>query len=162
MPALRTRAKRAAVLIPAALALVPSAADAASLRMTAKEQSLFRAVNAVRARYSLPDLRPDAHIQRAARSHSVDMVTRGYFAHGDFGRRIRRFDPGQWTVGENLAWSVDDGAATRRIVGMWLASPPHRTVLLRRGFRFLGVGVARGPFKGRSPCVVVTADFAGR
>jgi len=89
------------------------------------------------------------------------MVTRGYFAHGDFGRRIRRFCAGGRTVGEDLGWSVDDGAATRRIVGMWLASPSHRAVLLRRGFRLVGLGVARGPFKGGSACVVVTADFAG-
>ena len=46
MPALKARASRAAVLIPAALALVPATADADSLRMTAKEVSLFRAVNA--------------------------------------------------------------------------------------------------------------------
>jgi uncharacterized protein YkwD len=162
MPALKTRAKRAAVLIPAALALVPSTAEAASLRMTVKEESLFNAVNAARARHSLPGVRPDAGLQRAARSHSADMVTRGYFAHGDFGRRIRRFGAGERLVGENLAWSIEDGAATRRIVGMWLGSPPHRAVLLRRGFRLLGLGVARGPFKSRPRCLVVTADFAGR
>jgi len=34
MPALKARARRAAVLIPAALALVPATADADSLRMT--------------------------------------------------------------------------------------------------------------------------------
>jgi uncharacterized protein YkwD len=89
------------------------------------------------------------------------MVTRGYFAHGDFARRIRRFGAGGLTVGEDLGWSVDDGAATRRIVGMWLASPSHRAVLLRRDFRLIGLGVVRGPFEGRSSCVVATADFAG-
>jgi uncharacterized protein YkwD len=162
MPARRSRLRRAAVLISAALVLVPSTASAASLRMTAQEESLFRAVNAARARHSLPWVRPDTELQRAARSHSADMVKRGYFAHGDFGRRIRRFGAEQPKVGETLGWSVDDGAATRRIVSMWLASPSHRAVLLRRGFRLLGLGVARGPFKGRSHCLVVTADFAGR
>jgi uncharacterized protein YkwD len=90
------------------------------------------------------------------------MVTRGYFAHGDFARRIRRSGTGWPTVGENLGWSVADGVSTRRIFRLWLASPTHRAVLLRRGFRLVGVGVTRGPFKGRSSCVVVTADFAGR
>jgi uncharacterized protein YkwD len=129
--------------------------------MTASEESLLRAVNAARARHSLPNVRPDARLQRAARSHSVDMVARANFAHGDFARRIRRSGTAWRTVGENLGWSVDDGTSTQRIVGMWLASPPHRAVLLRRGFRLVGLGVAHGPFKGRSSCIVVTADFAG-
>jgi uncharacterized protein YkwD len=152
--------RRAAALVAAALIPIPTA-EAASLRMTASEESFFRALNATRARHSLPDVRPDARLQRAARSHSAEMVTRGYFAHRDFARRIRRSGTGWPTVGEVLGWSVADGVSTRRIVGLWLASPTHRAVLLRRGFRLVGVGVMRGPFKGRSSCVVVTADFAG-
>jgi uncharacterized protein YkwD len=160
MLARKTQRRKAAALVAAAFVPIPTG-EAASLRMTASEASLFRAVNATRARHALPSVRPDARLQRAARLHSVDMVTRGYFAHGDFVRRLRRSGTSWPTVGEDLGWSVDDGVSTRRIVGMWLASPPHRAVLLRRGFRVVGLGVTRGPFKGRALCVVVTADFAG-
>lgn len=161
MPARKPRATRAAILTLAALVLVPETAHAASLRMTASEETFLRAVNQARARHSLPRVRPDARLQRAARSHTAEMVTRRYFAHGDFARRLRQFGAGGRTVGEDIGWSIADGRATRRVVGMWLASPPHRAVLLRRGFRLVGLGVTRGPFKGWSSCVVVTADFAG-
>ena len=43
-----------------------------------------------------------------------------------------------------------------------LASPAHRAVLLRPGFRRVGVGAYQGNFAGRHDALVVTADFAGR
>ena len=147
-------------MLVAALAF-PWTASPASVRMTDTEESFFRAVNAVRAQYALPAVRADAELQKAARAHTADMLARGYFAHGDFNRRLWRFGATGPEVGEDLGWSVDDGSATQRIVRMWLASSPHRAVLLRRGFTRIGLGVARGPFKGRSSCVVVTADFEG-
>jgi uncharacterized protein YkwD len=38
---------------------------------------------------------------------------------------------------------------------MWLASPPHRAILLDRSFNRIGIGVAGGTTR------LVTADFAG-
>ena len=40
-------------------------------------------------------------------------------------------------------------------------SPPHRETLLRRGFRYVGVGVAAGSFSGFGGANVATADFSG-
>jgi uncharacterized protein YkwD len=90
------------------------------------------------------------------------MVRTGLFHHGPFARRLVRFGAGGPIFGEDLGWTVDDPAAMRRIVGWWLQSPRHRTVLLRPGFRRIGIGVERGPFRGRPRCIVVTADFEGR
>ena len=130
------------------------AADAAGVKLTNEEQSFVQAVNVTRARHALPPLRLAATLTRAARAHSVDMIRRRYFAHGDFRSRL-------WRFGEDLGWSIDDGAATQRVVAMWLASPKHRYVLLLPAFRRIGVGVADGPFEGRPDTVVVTADFQG-
>jgi uncharacterized protein YkwD len=47
-------------------------------------------------------------------------------------------------------------------VNRWLASPRHRVVLLRPGFRRVGIGISFGMFAGRGNATVVTADFAGR
>ena len=132
----------------------PAAAGSAGL--------LLRAMNDVRAANSLPPLRLDPRLQRAARSHSSDMLRRNYFAHGPFVARLARFGVRGPRVGENLAWGVGSGADPRRVVQQWLASPAHRANLLRRGFRRVGLGVARGTFAGHGGAVVMTADFAGR
>jgi uncharacterized protein YkwD len=137
------------------------AADTAGVKLTSEEQSFVKAVNATRARFSLPPLRVAAALTRAARAHSLDMIRRRYFAHGDFRSRLWRFGIRTGRVGEDLGWSIDDGAATQRVVAMWLASPKHRYVLLLPAFRRIGVGVAEGPFKGQPDTVVVTADFQG-
>ena len=137
------------------------AADAAGVKLTNEEQSFVQAVNVTRARHALPPLRLAATLTRAARAHSVDMIRRRYFAHGDFRSRLWRFGVRTGRVGEDLGWSIDDGAATQRVVAMWLASPKHRYVLLLPAFRRIGVGVADGPFEGRPDTVVVTADFQG-
>ena len=119
-------------------------------------------MNEARGAHGLAPLRFDPRLQRAARSHSGDMLRRNYFAHGRFTSRIARFGVRGSRVGENLAWGVGSRSDPREIVRAWLASPPHRANLLRRGFRRVGLGVLSGSFAGYSGAVVVTADFAGR
>ena len=60
--------------------------------------------------------------------------------------------------GEDLAWGPPSAAW---VVSQWLASPEHRSILLRPGFRRVGIGALRGSFSGMSGALVVTADFAG-
>jgi len=62
--------------------------------------------------------------------------------------------------GEDLAWGT--GVTAQSVVNNWLASPRHRAVLLRPGFRRIGIGIAFGTFVGHGGAAVVTADFAGR
>ena len=63
-------------------------------------------------------------------------------------------------VGETLAWAT--GMTAQWVVDRWLASPPHRAVMLRPGFRRVGIGIVFGTFVGHGNAGVVTADFAGR
>ncbi len=137
------------------------AASAGAQPPTRNERSFLRAVNDARMTRSLPPVLLVLPLENAARFHSSDMVTRQYFAHGRFPARLWEFGARDPIVGEDLGWSVDDGSATKRIVTMWLASPTHRAILLRRGFRYVGIGVSRGPFQGWLHAVVVTADFEG-
>jgi uncharacterized protein YkwD len=118
-------------------------------------------MNAARTAHHLAPLRADATLQRAALSHSADMLRRRYFAHGDFSLRMRRFHVAGSLAGENLAWGVGARAAARTIVAEWLASPGHRENLLRPGFRRVGLATLVGPFSGYRGATVVTADFAG-
>jgi uncharacterized protein YkwD len=127
---------------------------------TASEASLLETMNEVRARRGLPPLRIDVKLTRAARAHSADMMRRQYFAHGYvLGRTVAAGARGP-VFGENLAWATRITATW--VVTHWLASPPHRAILLRPGFRRVGIGYSFGTFAGYGGAGVVTADFAGR
>jgi Uncharacterized protein with SCP/PR1 domains len=151
-------AKRA---LPVAIAVAALAGPASAATMSRSEASLLRQMNNARTARHLAPLRADATLQRAARSHSVDMVRRRYFAHGNFALRMHRFHIAGSFAGENLAWGVGARAAARTIVAEWLASPEHRKNLLRPGFRRVGLATLVGSFSGYAGATVVTADFAG-
>jgi uncharacterized protein YkwD len=137
-------------------------ATAASAAPTPDEQALLAEMNRVRAAHGAQPLRIDVRLERAARAQTSDMLRRGYFAHGDFLRRLLGFGARGPARGENLAWGIGSYSTPGAIVAGWLASPPHRANLLRRGFRRVGLGRLIGPFAGRGGAAVVTADFAGR
>ena len=118
-------------------------------------------MNEVRSSHGLKPLRVDPRLTRAARSHSLDMVRRQYFAHGAFVPRLKRFNVRGPRLGENLAWGVGSLAHARSIVAGWMGSPPHRANLLRPAFRRVGIGNVVGRFAGHARARVVTADFAG-
>jgi uncharacterized protein YkwD len=92
----------------------------------------------------------------AAAGHSADMVARGFFAHaspeGD-GPADRAHRAGylrraaEWRIGEVLVWRSGAPLTAAAAVEAWLASPPHRRVLLGRHYRDVGAGVVAGaPF----------------
>ena len=122
---------------------------------------MLRAINAVRAANHVPRLHIGARLERAARSHSSDMLRLNYFAHGAFTARMKYFGVQGPLIGENLAWGSGPYASPTAIVQAWLTSPEHRANLLRPGFRRVGVAAPSGPFAGQRRAIVVTADFAG-
>jgi uncharacterized protein YkwD len=142
-----------------ALSVVSAASGTAFSR--ASENKILGAMNEVRVANGLRPLRVAGKLHAAARSHSADMMRRGYFGHGSFGRRMDGYGIRASVVGENLAWGTGAASGAKVIVQEWLASPEHRANLLRPGFRWVGVGSAVGRFVGRSGATVVTADFAG-
>ena len=140
---------------------VPAAgAQARGLGLTASEVSLLTTMNSVRKSHGLPALRVDSHLVRAARGHSADMMRRQYFAHGSLAGRVVATGAHGPLFGEDLAWA--QGITAWWVVNHWLASPPHRAILLRAGFRRVGIGYSFGTFIGHGGAGVVTADFAGR
>jgi uncharacterized protein YkwD len=143
----------------AVLALVlPSTALAG---MTRTETSLLREMNRVRMQHGLGQLRYDAHLERAARAHSKEMLGADVFQHGAFGSRMLQFNVTGRLAGENLAWGTGVRGTAQGIVAAWLASPEHRANLLRPSFTRVGIANLVGTFQGHSGAHVVTADFAG-
>jgi uncharacterized protein YkwD len=152
--------KKILVAFLASFALLGPAAGAQARTLSSSEASLLQTMNAVRSSNHLAPLRLDVRLLRAARSHSADMMSRGYFAHGAVaGRAVAEGARGP-VFGEDLAWAT--GLTAQWVVDHWLASPSHRAVLLRPGFRRVGIGISFGTFSGHGGAGVVTADFAGR
>jgi uncharacterized protein YkwD len=143
-----------------AFGILAPAAGAQARGLTGSEASLLNTMNAARKSNGLPALRVDFHLVRAARGHSADMMRRQYFAHGSVAGRALATGARGPVFGEDLAWAT--GITAQWVVDHWLASPAHRAVLLRPGFRRVGIGYAFGTFAGHGGAGLVTADFAGR
>ena len=151
--------KRLTVVVAILLLALPASAFAAGL--TQNESSLLRQMNLVRSQHGLGRLSFDAHLQRAARAHSRDMLRSNTFAHGAFGTRMFHFQIAGSFAGENLAWGTGAEGTAAGVVAAWLASPEHRANLLRPRFTRVGIGTFTGTFLGHQGANVINADFAG-
>ena len=152
--------KKILVAFLAIFALLGATAGAEARTLSSSEASLLQTMNGVRASHGLAPLRLDVRLLRAARGHSADMLHRQYFAHGSVAGRALAHGARGPVFGEDLAWGT--GATAQWVVNQWLASPSHRAVLLRPGFRRVGIGISLGTFAGHGGATVFTADFAGR
>ena len=143
------------------LLLSAPAAFASPASLDPVEAGLLASVNQVRTAHGLHLLSVDPSLVRAARSHSLDMLRRDYFAHGDFVSRMLSFNTRGPMVGENLAWGAGSYASPAVVIREWLQSPEHRRNLLRPGWTRIGIGATTGGFLGHGGATVFTADFAG-
>jgi uncharacterized protein YkwD len=138
------------------------------------ERTLLAAINAERKERGRKPLRLSRDLARAAEAHARAMATDGFFAHESrdgtsASDRIRRYyrvrGYSRWLTGETLLWR-SPGVDAEGAVALWLASPPHRKILLTGEFRDLGIAAvhvtrAPGAFGGRDVTIVV-ADFGLR
>ncbi len=108
-------------------------------------------INRLRRAHGLHPLRANRALDVVAASQATSMVRGDYFAdERPSGRtpmslvavsRYRR-PTARIAVGENIAWGTGRDATPARIVATWLASPPHREVMLSPEYRDAGVSVA--------------------
>ncbi len=150
--------KRLLPVLAGLVLVLPATALAGSTRA---ESSLLDEMNRVRAEHGVGRLTADTHLQRAARSHSGEMIASNVFEHGAFGSRMLQFNVTGTLAGENLAWGTGVRGTAQGIVAAWLASPEHRVNLLRPSFTRVGISDLVGAFRGHRGAHVVTADFAG-
>jgi uncharacterized protein YkwD len=110
------------------------------------------ALNHERALRGLSALSLDTRLTGAAQGHSDDMVAHRYFAHGDFGARIRRSGwtrhRRSWMIGENIGYGSGRLGTPAGIVDAWMHSGGHRANILERRFRDIGIGIASGTPSG--------------
>jgi len=115
------------------------------------ERELRALVNGERAGHGVAGLRHSPALTRSAQRFARLLLRRGVLAHGARIGPPRRFR----LLGENLALVGGSAPQPGRAVQLWLRSPGHRGVMLRRGMRRVGVGRATGLFGGRPATVWV-------
>lgn len=99
-------------------------------------------------------------LQRAARDHSQDMIRRDYFRHGNVGKRLKRHGYNWSRYGENIA--PDPGSPSPGpTFDRWMDSSAHRSNILDRKFKEVGIGLATGSHNGERK-TMWTADFGNR
>jgi len=136
-------------LVALLLVVVPLAAPAAP-SLNSYEQQLVSLINQQRAQRGLAKLRVNTKLISSAREHSTDMSVNQYFQHDSLnGERwasrivrcgYKRSGYGYWKAGENIYYGAGLFGSPCAVVDAWLASKPHRQVLLTKVFRDIGVG----------------------
>ena len=116
------------------------------------ESRAYLQANYARKRAGLGELEMRLDLMDAARAHAADMADRGYFSHfspegSGPGDRADRMGIRFAALAENLARVRHSTDPAAMAVHGWLKSPGHRRNLLDEGaagYRFTGIGVARG------------------
>jgi uncharacterized protein YkwD len=134
---------------PAASRCSGATAAPASLGGAGRQAAVICEINRVRRRHGLAPVSADARLTRMAGGYSRAMVSRRFFSHVSPGGttlsdRLRAAGYRGRAAGEVLAWGKGRLATPRATVRSWMHSPPHRSVLLGRNYRDVGVGVALG------------------
>jgi len=146
-------------------------ANARSAPGRAAPQATLCLINAERRARNFAPLGANRRLARAARRHAADMVARRYFSHvapggGTVLARLQRvgYPAGcAWKAGETLAWGAGGGQVTPAArVTAWMRSRPHRRLLLSRGFREAGVGIAAGAPNGSGRAFTYAVELGRR
>jgi len=131
-----------------------SAAPAlATVQLNSYEKQVVSLVNKQRAKRGLAKLRVNARLVSAARGHSTEMGEVKYFAHNSangesWSRRVIRYGYKRsgysyWKAGENIYWGSSLYSSPVACVNAWMHSKAHRTVILTKRFRDIGVGAVK-------------------
>jgi uncharacterized protein YkwD len=130
----------------------------ANLHPTAKNVRAIDAatlclINRIRVAHGLRPLHANSALSVVAGSQGASMVRHDYFADvRPSGQTplalvaLTHYAPHTvaFSVGEDIAWGTGIDTTPRRIVAQWLASPPHREVMLGSDYRDAGVAVTPG------------------
>ena len=107
-------------------------------------------INGIRAAHHMRALHANRELSHVAASQVTHMVHADYFADvRPTGQTplslvaVTRYPAhaADFAVGQNIAWGTGSYTTPAHIVAEWMASPPHRMILLATEFRDAGVAV---------------------
>jgi uncharacterized protein YkwD len=132
------------------------------------KRSMLCLVNHARRRSGLRKYRVTSSLGWSAKKKARDIL-RCRFSHTACGRQfdfwIKRsgyIGRSGWAVGENIAWGSGSLGNVRSIFVAWMKSPGHRSAILDRVYRDVGVGVSQGTFEGYRGARVWVMHFGNR
>jgi uncharacterized protein YkwD len=123
--------------------LLPTPDNAAAI-----ESSTLCLVDGIRAAHRLAPVRANGDLRAVAARKVRNMVRWDYFADiGPGGQTVSSLigatsypaHAAHVSVGQNIAWGTGVQATPASIVAGWMASPPHRKIILTRSYRDAGV-----------------------
>jgi uncharacterized protein YkwD len=148
------------VSYPAAASTTPPVAGAAVTRPVANaaaSSAVIRKVNRVRARYGLRRLRTSGSLTHSATGFARHLMRVDRFGHAPTIHASHHFRRRGEALALQRGWKSHPGQTVRN----WMNSPPHRALLLSRGFSWVGVGRARGRF-GSMPATIYVLHLGAR
>ena len=140
--------------------------DGGATELKANEKRVLDLHNEVREKHGLVKLCIDPTLEKAARTHSKEMIDKDYFSHNSYsgessGDCLTRFGYRWWASGENIASGAGSQSKPEDRLEAWMKSPGHKKNILDKNFRKVGVGSARGNFEGYEQ-TLYTVDFGTR
>ena len=161
-----------AALVALLALLILSVAPAFAFDRSASEATMLRLINHTRTSRGLRAVKVHTALDKAALSHSRDMIAHDYFAHSSYaGASVARRARGagysasgwsHWEVGEVIAWGKSSRGTPEAVFKAWMRSSEHRRIILIKRWRDVGLGACRGTFRGLSGVVMYTVDFGRR
>jgi hypothetical protein len=151
------------VIVAAGLYFVRLAAPRVLGAVTFSSDQIINLTNIKRAQNGLPALSNNGLLAAAATAKASDMFANDYWAHNSpQGKTPWVFITGAGYrylyAGENLARDFNDAGS---VVEAWMNSPSHRSNLLDKNFKEIGVAVADGKLGGHEGILVVQMFGAG-
>jgi uncharacterized protein YkwD len=162
------------VLCVLAIVLVALAAAAPAVATVRDDFTVevLRLINTERTSRGLHTVQLDAALGRAASAHARDMMVRDYFSHtspegttcATRARRAGYRTSGYraWRIAEVIAWGMRWKGTPAEVVDGWMHSTYHRSVILGRGWRDVGVACVEGDFRGSGDSFMYTVDVGRR
>src|ERR1700712_3179818 len=142
-----TRARTAALFVLlACLIAVPATASATSPTL-----AMLQKVNAFRAAHGVAAVHLSRSLTHSAGAYSKHMMRTGYFGHAARIHASRRFS----MLGEIIELQRGPRPGVGVAFRSWVNSPPHRSVMLMRQFKFAGAGFVTGRFHGHRDTIWV-------
>ena len=137
--------RHARIAVAAGIMLALSVPSLASADVPPESAALIEKVNEIRRSSGLPTLRMSEELTGSSRDYARYMLKHDYFGHLASIRAGGNF----LVVGETLAWHGGWKDRVRATVSRWMASAPHRAVLMSPTYRFMGSGRAKGNMGSR-------------
>lgn len=115
-------------------------------------KSMLCFTNYARKKKGLVRYRFDSRLNRASGRKAGDILRCDEFSHEACGRPfqywIERSGYEGCAIGENIAWGSGSLGTSRQIFKAWMNSPGHRSAILSRDYRQIGIGLKTGTLSG--------------